>query len=162
MAELLALGQSTLRSLNDELWPDYQRCFACGQENEIGLQLELHESGDAVVCRWEPRSEYENYHGIVHGGVLAVALDELAGVAAWLAFRRRDAEDWPLLVAAQFTVRFHAPARIGRAHDGRARVTELADRHALVEASLEAEGTIVTSMAGRYVKLRQPPGNRDR
>ncbi len=140
----------TARSLNDRLWPDYQRCFACGQENECGLQLELYESDGAVVCRWVPRPEYENFHGIVHGGILTVALDELAGTAAWLAFRRRDGDEWPSLVSADVTVRFRAPARVGRALDGRARVIELERRHAIAEANLSAEGSVVATIVGRY------------
>jgi acyl-coenzyme A thioesterase PaaI-like protein len=146
----------TARSLNEQLWSDYQRCFACGQENQIGLQLELYECAGAVVSRWEPRPEYENWYGIVHGGVLTVALDELGGTAAWLAFRRRG-DEFALLVTAELTVSFRAPVRIGRVLDCSARVIEIGDRSALVEANLGAEGTVCTSMVGRYVKPSVAP-----
>lgn len=83
-------------------------------------------------------------------GVLTVALDELAGTAAWLAFRRRG-DQQPFVVSAEYTVRFRAAARIGQPLDCSARATELGDRHALVEAKLEAEGSEVATLIGRYV-----------
>lgn len=146
------------RSLNEELWPEYQRCFACGAENEIGLQLTLYERNGAVVSRWKPRPEYENFYGIVHGGVVAVALDELGGTAAWLAFRRLYGDEWPLVVTAECTLRFHSPSKMGQTFDVSARVVELHKRHALVEASLGAESSELVSMVARYVKIGTPPG----
>lgn len=137
------------QSLNEQLWPNYQRCFGCGAENELGLQLNLYERAGAVISRWEPRPEYANFWGTVHGGVLTVALDELAGTAAWLGFRRRG--DQQPVVTAEFTVRFRAAARIGQPLDCSARAIELGDRHALVEAKLEAQGSEVAALIGRYV-----------
>lgn len=36
---------------NEQLWPDYQRCFGCGAENKLGLQLNLYERAGAVISR---------------------------------------------------------------------------------------------------------------
>ena len=82
-------------------------------------------------------------------GVLTVAPDELAGTAAWLAFRRRG-DQQPFVVSAEYTVRFRAAARIGQPLDCSARAIELGDRHALVEAKLEAERGEVATLIGRY------------
>jgi hypothetical protein len=100
------------QSLNEQLRPDYQRCFGCGAENKLGLQLNLYERAGAGISRWEPRPEYANFWGIVHGGVLTVALDELAGTAAWLAFRRRGGQQ-PFVVSVEYTVRFRAGRESG-------------------------------------------------
>lgn len=57
-------------------------------------------------------TEYANFWGIVHAGVLTVAaLDELAATAAWLAFRRRGVQQ-PFVVSAEYTVGFALAARI--------------------------------------------------
>ena len=60
-------------------------CFACGELNAHGLQLQLH--GDERGCWTElvldPR--FEGWQGIAHGGILATILDE---VGAWSVIAR--------------------------------------------------------------------------
>lgn len=140
------------RSLNEVFWSANKRCFGCGVENDMGLHLRMYEHDGGVVARWQPRSEYENWSGVIHGGLLTAALDELGGAAAWLAFLRRDGEG-PSMVTAELTVRFRTPARTGQTFDSTARVTELGNHHALAEGSLVAGETLVSVMSARYVKL---------
>ena len=50
-------------------------CFACGRKNPIGLKLQFHFDGDDYVTTFEVRPEHQGWAGIVHGGLLATALD---------------------------------------------------------------------------------------
>ena len=53
------------------------RCFGCGQANEIGLRLEFFLDGDGhVVSLAEIPDTYEGPPGYVHGGIIATLLDE--------------------------------------------------------------------------------------
>jgi uncharacterized protein (TIGR00369 family) len=142
------------RSLNEQFWSENKRCFACGEQNELGLQLKIYEQDGVVRARWHPRPEYSNWYGTVHGGVLTVALDEIAGSAAWLEFHRRDG-DSPYLVTAEYTVRFTASARVESTFDCAARVVELDKRAAVVEGTLRDGDTLVATMEGRFVKLQR-------
>lgn len=57
---------------------DYN-CFGCSPFNEIGLQLEFWENGDELLAKWQPRKSLEGWGNVVHGGIQAALLDELAG-----------------------------------------------------------------------------------
>ena len=59
--------------------PNSKNCFACGVENEHGMQLEFYadEQGGAV-CHTVVPQRFESYPGMVNGGVVAAMLDEMA------------------------------------------------------------------------------------
>lgn len=52
-------------------------CFACGPDNERGLQLrfEKNEAGE-MIAEWIPEAFTEGFDGIVHGGIVSTLLDE--------------------------------------------------------------------------------------
>jgi uncharacterized protein (TIGR00369 family) len=58
-------------------------CFGCSPANEIGLHLEFWEDGNEVLAKWMPDKKYEGWMGVLHGGIQATLLDE---VAAWIVF----------------------------------------------------------------------------
>lgn len=51
-------------------------CFACGEENPIGLHLKFEKVDDKIIAEKILAREYEGYEGAVHGGIVAVMLDE--------------------------------------------------------------------------------------
>lgn len=57
---------------------DYN-CFGCSPFNEIGLHLEFYEDGEELFARWKTRKSLEGWMGVLHGGIQATLLDELAG-----------------------------------------------------------------------------------
>jgi len=55
-------------------------CFGCSPTNPIGLKLNFWEDGEWVYAKWTPEKWYEGYLNMVHGGIQATLLDE---IAAW-------------------------------------------------------------------------------
>ncbi len=57
----------------------YSWCFACGKDNPIGLHM--HFSMDDAECRawFTPQRQHQSYNGRMHGGLVAVLLDEVKG-----------------------------------------------------------------------------------
>jgi acyl-coenzyme A thioesterase PaaI-like protein len=114
-------------------------CFGCG-DNPGGLRLPLPlAEGDE---RYEAPVRFDERHqggpGIVHGGVVAAALDEAAGLlATWYRFPT---------VTARIFVRYRRPVAINTELRVRARVTSERGRRIRVEAQLE-EGTEVLAEA---------------
>ena len=88
--------------LNDET--TYQRCFACGQQNDAGLKLRFRREGDRIVADYQPQKRFQGFPGILHGGVLATMLDETMSRTG--AMRRA----W--LMTGKLDIRFRRPAPI--------------------------------------------------
>ncbi len=53
-------------------------CFGCSPFNEMGLKMEFFEEGDFVLCEWKPSSNFGGYKNVLHGGIQATLLDEIA------------------------------------------------------------------------------------
>ena len=62
---------------------DGYHCFGCSADNERGLEMEFYLDGEEVVSTWQPRSHFEGYTGILHGGIQTTLMDE---VASWCIF----------------------------------------------------------------------------
>ncbi len=56
-------------------------CFGCSPHNENGLRMQFVEDGDFLTCEWEPHGFLSGYRDILHGGIQATLMDE---IAAWL------------------------------------------------------------------------------
>jgi acyl-coenzyme A thioesterase PaaI-like protein len=60
--------------------PNSRHCFACGLANPIGLKLKFYETAPGeVTVDHIVSDDYQGYPGVVHGGVVAAMLDEVAG-----------------------------------------------------------------------------------
>ena len=62
-------------------------CFGCSPTNPSGLRMEFYEEGDEIVCRWNPGEHYQGFHDILHGGIQATMMDE---IASWVVFVKLD------------------------------------------------------------------------
>ena len=53
-------------------------CFGCSPNNSIGLKMEFIDEGDYFICNWEPQERFQGYNHILHGGIQATLMDEIA------------------------------------------------------------------------------------
>lgn len=57
--------------------PNSSHCFVCGLENDFGLHLSFYfDEQKRVICETQFAAHYQGYPGVVHGGIVATALDE--------------------------------------------------------------------------------------
>lgn len=103
-------------------------CFACGQKNPVGLKLQFQFDGDDYVTTLHVKPEHQGWAGIIHGGLLATALDE--SMARLL--RERDLN----AITGRLEVRYHKPVHIGDSLRIRARITR--QRSPVIETAAEA------------------------
>lgn len=66
---------------NDD--PSKYRCIGCSPHNPIGLKLEFWDDGEGLYAEWEPRPEFMGWENVLHGGIQATLLDE---IAAWVVY----------------------------------------------------------------------------
>jgi HAD superfamily hydrolase (TIGR01509 family) len=56
-------------------------CFACSQENPIGLKLKPVHDGEKVTAEFTAGKFHQGWNGVVHGGILYTLLDEVNAYA---------------------------------------------------------------------------------
>ena len=82
-------------------------CFGCSPTNPLGLRMEFYEEGDEIVSRWVPGLNYEGFHDILHGGIQATMMDE---IASWVVFMKLDTAG----VTYTMKTRYRKPVRISK------------------------------------------------
>jgi acyl-coenzyme A thioesterase PaaI-like protein len=126
-------------------------CFACGQENAIGLKLvfERHPHGE-VFATWIPAETHEGWPGVAHGGLLSTVLDEAMSHAVIAAGLRA--------MTAELRVRFRSPAPSGRPLSLRGWIVQRAKRLVGAEASISDAGGVEYAHGwGRFLCASPPP-----
>jgi uncharacterized protein (TIGR00369 family) len=105
---------------------DYDgRCFGCGPLNEEGLRMTFVPEDGVSFVEFEVPTRYQSWKGLVHGGIVALLLDEAVGWAAWHAGHPG--------VTGKLEVRFRQPLRLGERVRITGRVEEI--RRSLVRAT---------------------------
>ncbi len=66
--------------LNPYIGSEGYHCFGCSPDNDFGLKMEFYEEGEFVLCDWTPVHHFGGYKNVLHGGIQATLLDE---IAAW-------------------------------------------------------------------------------
>ena len=124
-------------------------CFACSQDNPIGLKLKPVQDGEKVTAEFTAGKFHQGWDNAIHGGILYTLLDEVTAYAMLC----RGIE---LGVTAKSEIRFKQLAPINQPIQASAWVTKLTKR--LVEAkgvlSLKDNTVIVDGNFLFYV-LRQ-------
>ncbi|NLA23421.1 MAG: PaaI family thioesterase [Bacteroidales bacterium] len=73
-----------MKKLNNPFTKSHNfNCFGCAPHNEFGMQLEFSLKGDEVISEWEVPQHFEGWVGVLHGGIIAALIDEIAG---WYVF----------------------------------------------------------------------------
>lgn len=57
------------------------QCFGCSPHNLNGLQMVFAEDGEYMISEWEPKDYFQGYYNVLHGGIQATLMDE---IASWL------------------------------------------------------------------------------
>ena len=63
---------------------DRSMCFACGQDNPVGLKLKFDWDGRTARAEFTPGKFHQGWSGIVHGGIIHCLLDEAMSYATHL------------------------------------------------------------------------------
>ncbi|NOU16894.1 MAG: PaaI family thioesterase [Bacteroidales bacterium] len=86
---------------------DGYNCFGCSPHNHLGLKLEfwLNEEDNSIESKWNPDNCLEGFKDVVHGGVQAAVMDE---IASWVIF----AQLGTVGVTSKMEVRYLKPANM--------------------------------------------------
>jgi uncharacterized protein (TIGR00369 family) len=124
--------------------PEYQ-CFGCSPNNEIGLRLEFWEEGEEVIAKWKPRKSFQGFRDVLHGGIQATLLDE---IASWAVQTRCKTVG----VTSSMEITFRRPVLVSAGEISlRARIKVAGTRMATVETELLGnDGKLCASAVVKY------------
>lgn len=115
----------------------YAHCFGCGLDNPIGLHVDRFErSEDTITAVFVPRLHYRGFRDILHGGIVATALDE---ILAWTSILVAGT----MAVTAKMELRFRNPAPADASYRLVGRLVEQRGRRLVLEASCRVGDTVI-------------------
>ena len=121
------------------------QCFGCSPNNPIGLQLEFWTDGDVTMAKWLPRKSLEGFMDILHGGIQATLLEEIASWAV-------QTQCKTVGVTSSMEISYRRPVMISTGEITlRATIKEAGTRLAIVETELLGnDGRICASATVKY------------
>ncbi len=124
---------------------EYQ-CFGCSPNNPIGLQLEFWNQDEGVVAKWMPRKLLEGFADVLHGGIQATLMDE---IAAWAV----QTQCKTVGVTTSMEISYRRPVLISAGEITlRATIRESGTRMAIVETQiLGNDGKLCASAVIKYM-----------
>lgn len=121
-------------------------CFACGQENPMGLQMRFATNGEKMRSQLEVPKHMRGWSHLVHGGVITTAMDEMM---AWtgIYFLNR------FLLTKDIKVRFKLPLYVEEAITVYGWIAEQKnDRQVILAAEIiNSQGQVAAKAEGEFV-----------
>lgn len=119
----------------------------------IGLQIGGFEStGGVVSAQFTPRAEYRGFEDVLHGGIIATALDEMLSWTAILLER-------VVVVTAKLELRYAKPAPVPATYRLTGALEERRGRRLLMRGECRTvPDTVVASASGLFLVV---PGSDD-
>lgn len=147
-AVVAAPAEETLRELCAR---EHARCFACRPvaEGGLGLTFEVRQDG-TLRSEWNCPAGLESYAGIIHGGILATALDSaMVHVLFASGIVARTGE---LRIRYRRSVRSAAPAVVT------ARLRDVLRPLFRLEAEIVQDGVVCTEASAKFMAMPERPG----
>ncbi len=135
--------------------PNSRMCFVCGMENPAGLKLSFYESEPGSAhAQWIAPDQFQGYPGVMHGGIVASLLDEVAGRAIM------GGDQPQFMVTVTLDVKYRKPIPVGTSLRLSAQLVKDRGRLAHVHAQLELSDGSVAAEA-EVLLARSPHSESD-
>ena len=123
-------------------------CFGCGEANDAGMHLpfERDEAAQRVRGSFRLGARYQGAPGMIHGGIIALVLDEALGKVC----RFHDVR----AVTAELTVEYLRPIKVDQEIRVEAFHVERKERNLFHEGEIrDAQGRMLARGRGRFVAV---------
>ena len=126
---------------------DDAMCYVCGKKNRLGFRLDFVHEAKCLRAEVVFKKEHQGFKDIVHGGMLALLLDEMMVNLVW--------KEGVPAVSAELNVRLKKPTKIGEKVflEGRLEREEKRTVHTSATAK-NASGQTLATAAAVCVKIR--------
>ncbi len=132
--------------------PNSKQCFGCGLENSYGLAMTFYEIGPGhVVSDYAVPEHFQGYPGVVHGGVVATMLDEIANRVLLVGDHSR------MMMTAKLTTRYRKPVPVGELLKIEGWLTRDRGRFAMARGEIRlADGSLAAEAEATLVTIEVP------
>jgi uncharacterized protein (TIGR00369 family) len=126
---------------------DDRYCFACGSLNPIGLHMEVSYLEQKAVSKLSLKREFQGWHDIVHGGVVATILDEIMAHAVMHYVGKG--------VTTSLQITYRDPVPVGQEVSAVGYVVERKSRAAVARGEIRraGNGKVVATGESRFILL---------
>lgn len=122
-------------------------CIGCSPDNPIGIKLNftLDEETQTLTSEWTPNNNYQGFDNVLHGGIQATLLDE---IASWVVYTILKTGG----VTSQMHVRYHKPVLISKGKISlKAKLEKNQKRLADIKTELyDSDGVLCTEAIVQY------------
>ncbi len=131
-------------------------CFGCGPANPEGLHIRSFVEDDTVTAEWQPQPQYQAYKGALNGGIIGALMDCHSNwTAAYHLMKRAGADKPPCTVTAEYSIKLLRPTPINGPVRMVARVAEISDDRAIIDAELIGAGQVCARSRGKFVAVKE-------
>lgn len=123
-------------------------CFGCSERNPLSLKLDFYDYGDYVESEWIANKNYEGWHGVLHGGIVATLLDEIGG---WVIISKVGRAG----MTVELNVRYHKKVLTNEKIILQGRLIEIKKNIAHIESKIIQNGEIKASAVSKYFLFDQ-------
>jgi len=131
-------------------------CFGCSKTNSLGLRLNFLEYDEGLMCEWLPEEQFQGWVGVLHGGIQATLLDE---IASWVVFVKCGISG----VTSELKVRYKKPVKMtGKPIKLKGELREMQRNIAVIDCYLyDSEGILCAQAECKYFTFSEEVGKRD-
>ncbi len=130
-------------------WDDDNYCIACGKNNPIGMKLVFNVDGDTLWTKYSFPREFQGYKQIVHGGMIALLLDE---IMVNLPLRK----DKIPAVSYEISVKLRKPLKINESVTARAYYLEFDKRKMTVKGEVirDSDNEVIATGEAKCLRVK--------
>jgi acyl-coenzyme A thioesterase PaaI-like protein len=123
----------------------FDECFVSGEQNPMGIAIQVRRDGEAVVADVELGPAFEGAPARAHGGIVAAVFDDVLGYL--LSLNHQPG------FTGELAVRYEAPTPILRPLEFRARIVRRDGRKLYTEAVARSDGEVVATATATFITI---------
>jgi acyl-coenzyme A thioesterase PaaI-like protein len=142
-----------------EKYAPHNTCFGCGPSNPKGLKVRsFPKDNNEVIAEWTAEPHHEAFPGVLNGGIIGSLLDCHSNwTAAWALMEKNKLDTPPCTVTADYSIKLLRPTPSKDKIFLSAKVAEITEDRAVIEATLTANGKVCATCRGTFVAVK--PGH---
>ena len=125
----------------------YNNCFACGQNNPIGLKLTFEYVENQSISYYTVSKNFQGYEGITHGGIIATLLDE--AMAKIILYKGVEA------VTGEISIKYRKAVPTDKEIKLVGRIVQEKSRTVKTYGCIEFDGKICVEANATFVKIKK-------